>query len=253
MTVPDASGGRPTRRTLARLLVLAVLSAVVGVALGPLGVVRRDGGTWSFAGPDAIGLPAPREESAVSVEAAIADRRSRRNYGGGPLSKADLGQVLWAAQGVTARLEGYRTAPSAGALYPLELYVVVGSPGVEDLESGIYRYRPGNHALTRERSGDVQSALQEAAIDQESVGEAAVDVVVFGVDERTTGKYGERGERRYVPMETGHAGENVYLQAESLGLATVCVGAFGDGAVSDLLDAPDDWRPLAIYPIGQRA
>lgn len=244
-----------SRRTILTVAAVLVLSAIVDLAVGVVRFVG-DGGRprWPAAQTDAsaVSLPSPAEAGTVSVEAAIADRRSRRDYGDEPLSLAELSQLCWAAQGVTEPSTGYRAAPSAGALFPLELYVVIGSPGVEDVSTGVYRYDPDRHALDRGPSTDVQSALSDAAVDQTFVAEAAVDLVVCAVDERTTGKYGRRGSRRYVPMEAGHAAENVYLQAESLDLSTVSVGAFDDAAVRDLVGAPAEQRPLYVLPVGRR-
>ena len=243
---------RPSRRTILTLLVVAGLSLALDLVFGAFRFVRTDDGAeWSV--EESVTLPRPRERSDVSVEEAIAGRRSRRAYSDRALDRGELGQLLWATQGVTNRDKGFRAAPSAGALYPLEVYVVVGSPGVEGLESGVYRYRPGRHELDRGRTGNVQSELRAGAVDQEFVEEAAVDIVVCAVDERTTRKYGERGRQRYVPMEAGHAGENLSLQAEALGLATVSVGAFRDDRVRDIVEAPADQRPLYIFPVGGRA
>jgi len=243
---------RPSKRTVLTLLAVGVSSLLMDLAFGAVRVVRTDDeDEWGV--ESTVPLPAPQQDGDVAVEAAIADRRSRREYGAGPLERSELGQLLWAAQGVTAQPSGFRAAPSAGALYPLEVYVVVGEQGVEGLESGVYRYRPGAHELERGATGDRQERLRSAALDQEFVEEAAIDLVVCAVDERTTGKYGERGRRRYVPMEAGHAAENVYLQAEALGLSTVSVGAFRDQQVRDVVDAPADQRPLYILPVGRRA
>jgi SagB-type dehydrogenase family enzyme len=243
---------RPSRRTTVTLFVVAVVSLLLNVALGAVRIVRTDGGEeWQSA--DTVALPAPSLDGDVSVERSIANRRSRREYGTDPLSRRDLGQLLWAAQGVTRRVSGYRVAPSAGALYPLEVYVVVGTPGVEGLEPGVYRYRPRRHELAMGEAGDVQQELRRASVDQEFVATAAVDLVVCAVDARTTAKYGQRGRRRYVPMEAGHVGQNVYLQAESLGLATVTVGAFDDDRVREAVGAPADQRPLYVVPVGTRA
>jgi SagB-type dehydrogenase family enzyme len=244
---------RPSRRTIVTLVAVGILSLLVDIVVGAFRVVRTDGGGEGVTRSTAsVSLPAPRQESDVSIERAIADRRSRREYADRPLGRRDLGQLLWAAQGVTAPRSGHRAAPSAGALYPLELYVVVGESGVAGIESGVYRYRPDRHDLVTLRSEDVQSQLQAAAVDQDHVGEAAVDVVICAVDERTTRKYGERGRLRYVPMEAGHAGQNLYLQAESLDLSTVAIGAFGDRRVRELVGAPSDQRPLYIFPVGVR-
>ncbi|WP_152041125.1 SagB/ThcOx family dehydrogenase [Salinigranum salinum] len=243
---------RPSRRTTVTLFVVAVVSLLLDIAFGAFRVVRTDGGEeWQSV--DTVALPAPSRDGDVPVETSIANRRSRREYGTEPLSRGDLGQLLWAAQGVTRRGSGYRAAPSAGALYPLKLYVVVGTPGVEELEPGIYRYRPRRHELAMGEAGDVQQELRRASLDQEFVAEAAVDLVVCAVDARTTAKYGQRGRQRYVPMEAGHVGQNVCLQAESLGLATVTVGAFNDDRVRKAVGAPADQRPLYVVPVGTRA
>jgi SagB-type dehydrogenase family enzyme len=241
----------PSRRSVLVVLAVVVASLVVDLFLGAFRVVtRRDDVEW-----DAIAvaaLPEPQRSGDLSIEGAIADRRSRRTYADDPLTRAELGQLLWAAQGVTERSSGHRAAPSAGALYPLELYVVVGEPGVSGLATGVYRYRPETHELARGSNENVQAALADAALDQRFVERAPVDIVVCGVDERTTGKYGTRGKRRYVPMEAGHAGENVYLQAEALGLSTVSIGAFRDDRILDIVGASSNQRPLYIFPVGKR-
>jgi SagB-type dehydrogenase family enzyme len=168
---------------------------------------------------------------------------------------ADFGQLLWAAQGITAERptrSDLRTAPSAGATYPLELYAVVGDPGVEGVSPGVYRHERDAHRLVQRREGEFRTELRRAALDQRFVGAAPADIVVTAVDARTVDQYGQRGKVRYVPMEAGHVGENIYLQAEAHGLATVAVGAFRDEEVRSLLDLPDDHRPLYIFPVGNR-
>ncbi|WP_253738999.1 SagB/ThcOx family dehydrogenase [Halohasta salina] len=242
---------RPSRRTTLALLVAGGLSLLVGRVVDAFGPFRSDGGE-RWPADDTVSLPAPRDQSNVSVEDAIDSRRSRRTYSDRPLDRSELGQVLWAAQGVTDQVDDHRAAPSAGALYPLELYVVIGSPGVEGLDPGVYRYRPEGHELGQGRTGDLQAELRAATLDQEFVDDAPADIVICGVDERTTGKYGDRGRQRFVPMEAGHAGENLYLQAEALGLATVSVGAFDDDRVREVLEAPSTQRPLYVFPVGER-
>lgn len=242
----------PSRRTTLALLVAGGLSLLVGRAVDAFGPFRSDGSD-RWPADDTVSLPAPREQSDVSVEEAIASRRSRRTYGDRPLDRGELGQLCWATQGITDQTDDHRAAPSAGALYPLEVYVVVGSPGVEGLDPGVYRYRPEGHELGRGRTGDRRSELRAATLDQEFVDDAPIDIVVCAVDERTTRKYGERGRQRFVPMEAGHAGENLYLQAEALGLATVSVGAFDDDRVRQVLEIPSTQRPLYVFPIGARS
>ncbi|MDR7475870.1 MAG: SagB/ThcOx family dehydrogenase, partial [Armatimonadota bacterium] len=155
-------------------------------------------------------------------------RRSIREFKPGPLTLPEVAQLLWAAQGTTDPQEGFRTAPSAGATYPLEVYLAVGR--VQKLAEGVYRYSPAAHALARLREGDVRQALADAALGQRCVGEGAAVLVLAAVYERTAQRYGDRGIR-YVHMEVGHAAQNVYLQGVTLGLGTVVVGAFHDQQV----------------------
>jgi SagB-type dehydrogenase family enzyme len=194
-----------------------------------------------------VPLPDPRLQGETSVEAALVARKSLREYSGGPLSLAELSQLLWAAQGVTHAGAG-RTAPSAGALYPIELYVVAGN--VENLGRGVYRYRIGSHDLVEVMAEDLQAELAAAALGQESVEDAAAVIVVAGVIERTAQKYGQRAVR-YVHMEVGAVVENVYLQATALGLGTVFVGAFSDTKVKQVLGMPDEESPFALLPVGR--
>jgi SagB-type dehydrogenase family enzyme len=198
--------------------------------------------------PRTIDLPAPRLTSAMSVEHAILARRSTRAYVQAPLTLNDVSQLLWAAQGITDE-EEHRAAPSAGATYPLELYLAATQ--VEGLAPGVYHYSPRAHALAPIRAGDVRQALMEASLGQGCVGSGAAHLVFTAVFARTTDKYGERGTR-YVYMDVGHAGENVHLQAEALGLGTVVVAAFDDEQVRAALGLPPDEHALYIMPVGRR-
>ena len=198
-------------------------------------------------GPE-IKLPEPRYDSEFSIEEAILKRRSKREYSQEALSLKDVSQLLWAAQGITGPPGFGRAAPSAGGTYPLEIYVVAGR--VEGLEAGIYQYNPEGDSITRIRTGDFRKELQEAGLNQEWIGNAAIDLVFTAVYERTTDKYGDRGIR-YVHLEAGHAAQNVYLQAISLNLGTVVVGAFDDKRVIEILNATDDETPPYIIPIGK--
>lgn len=209
---------------------------------------------------DRIRLPEPRQDGTVSVERALAGRRSVRTYAPGPVPLAALGQILWAAQGVTRPVAdpppgfrypwsgGLRTAPSAGALYPLEVYAAVGR--VEGLEEGLYHYVPVGHALERVAGGDLREEIRDAALGQAALGHAPVTLVIAGVVERTAAKYGERAER-YVHMEAGAAAQNVYLACASLGLGTVYIGAFRDDAVREALGLPPEEAVLTLMPIGR--
>jgi SagB-type dehydrogenase family enzyme len=181
-----------------------------------------------------------------SLESVLQERRSVREYSRKRLTRDELAQLLWAAQGVTGP-GGLRTAPSAGALYPLEVDVVIGD--VDGLPSAIYRYRPDRHELVLTREGDRRRELRAAALGQDCVEAGAAVIALAGVYERTTGKYGERGIR-YVHMEVGHAAQNVCLQAAALGLGTVVVGAFEDGPVERVLGLARDEEPLSLIPVG---
>ncbi len=194
-----------------------------------------------------LSLPEPDTRGTVSVERTLQDRNSVREFATGALPLADLSQVLWAAQGITHGDRG-RTAPSAGALYPLEVVAVVGH--VESVQPGVYRYRPRDHVMERMREGDLRGQVARAALRQSWMAQAPVILVLSGVYERTTGKYGERGIR-YVHMEVGHAGQNIYLQAEARGLGTTMVGAFRDEMVREVLGLEDRERPLGIMPVGR--
>lgn len=195
-----------------------------------------------------IALPTPALTGSVSLEQLLAQRRSIRDYPAATLTLAETGQLLWAAQGIT-HPRGYRTAPSAGALYPLQLYLVVGT--VRDLAPAVYGYDPERHHLVLIQEGDRRILLASVAFGQDWPADAAA-IVVFAADyKRTTGKYGERG-KRYVHMEAGHAAENLFLQVGALDLASVIVGAFDDEEVANVLRLPMQEQPLILMPIGKK-
>ncbi len=195
-------------------------------------------------------LPLPKLRGIMSVEEAIARRRSVRRYLDAPLELDEVSQLLWSAQGITDIKRGFRAAPSAGATYPLELYLLVKEGGVKGLEAGIYKYDPNRHSLKLVRSGDFSRELCSAALKQEWVLEAPINIIITAVYERTTHRYGERGIR-YVHIEVGHVGQNIYLQATALNLGTVVVGAFYDEEVREIIAAPDGEAPLYIIPVGK--
>jgi len=190
-----------------------------------------------------IELPKQKEKGITSIEETLNKRRSVRDYKTGPLSLQQVSQLLWSASGKNLYR---RTAPSAGAAYPLEIYLVVGE--VEGLEPGIYHYSPPRHSLEMTKGHDVRSRLSLAALGQEMVEEAPVNIIIAADYGRTTGHYGQRGHR-YVQMEVGHVGQNVSLQAIALSLGTVMIGAFGDKEVKEVLGI--DEEPLYIIPVGK--
>lgn len=195
----------------------------------------------------AVELPEPRRSSEVSVESALARRRSVRDFAAEPVSLAALSQLLWAAQGITSN-DGLRTAPSAGALYPLEIYLVVGE--AKGLLSGVYHYDPRRHRLLPQIVGDVRNALADAALEQEWVADAPALLVLAAAYQRTARKYGARAPR-YVNMEVGHAAQNIYLQAVALDLGTVMVGAFRDRELKRVLRLPTHVEAVGVMPVGK--
>jgi SagB-type dehydrogenase family enzyme len=192
-----------------------------------------------------VTLPEARLEGPVSLEGALAARRSVRSWSEAPLRLSELSQLLWAAQGVNDR-EGRRTTPSAGALYPLEIQVLVGR--VDRLSAGAYRYRPAGHALERVVSVDRRPHLDGAV--QDFVPRAPVVLVIAGVEARTARKYGPRA-RRYVLLEAGAASQGMLLQATALGLGAVPIGAFADEAVRRAAGLAADEVPLLVVPVGR--
>jgi SagB-type dehydrogenase family enzyme len=188
-----------------------------------------------------IALPRPTTAGRVSVEQALNARRSRREFAPKPLALAELGQLAWAAQGITDPEGGLRTAPSAGALYPLELFFLV--------PDGVLHYLPVEHAFVRESQRDEREALSRAALSQASILGAPCSVVIVSVTERTREKYGDRAAR-YVALEAGHVGQNLLLEATARGLAGVPIGAFDDPAVGRLLGLGRGEEPLYIIALG---
>ena len=186
----------------------------------------------------------------MSLEEAVARRRSIRDFTPEPISQSQLSQILWVAQGKSVTWERYRTIPSAGATYPLKIFVVCGQNGIEEMGAGIYHYNIDSHSLTLHRKGDARLELARASLGQSMIYEAPVDIVICGEYERTSRRYGDRGQR-YVHMEVGHAGQNIYLQATALGLATVAVGAFHDEQVREVLRLDKQYKPLYIMPVGK--
>ena len=209
-----------------------------------------------------IKLPSPQLKGKVPVEEAIAKRRSVRRYRTEPLTLSRLSQILWSAQGITG-VGKLRAAPSAGATYPLEIFVVVGKQAIiviasgakqstnrEELQAGIYHYEVDSHSLSLHKLGDLRLDLARAALDQGFIAEVPVDIVICAIYSRTSYTCGRRGER-YVHMEVGHVGENIHLQAIALGLATVEIGAFDDKEVRKVLNLEEQIKTLYIMPIGK--
>jgi SagB-type dehydrogenase family enzyme len=197
---------------------------------------------------DTIRLPEPKSKGEMSLEETLLERRSVREYSAGALKLDEISQLLWAAQGKTSE-SGGRTAPAAGGLYPLEIYLVSGN--VENATAGIYKYSPERHELIKIKDGDFRDRLAAASLGQSWVEDGAIAIVIAAVYERTTEKYGERGTR-YVQMEAGHAAQNLCLQATALGFGTVTVGAFDDNRVKEVIGMQDNESPLYVIPAGRK-
>lgn len=230
--------------------VLVTIAIICGIAflIIMLPPTARNESTLKSEAKYTVKLPEPKYDSKVSVEKALLERRSIRNYKDEPLTLDEVSQLLWAAQGITDR-RGFRTAPSAGALYPLEIYVVVGN--VAGLSEGTYRYQPQYHKLVKVAEGDKRAGLCSACFGQAWVKKGAVVIVFSAIYEQTTKRYGQKGIR-YVDMEAGHAVQNVYLQAVSLNLGTVVIGAFSDNEVKKIMNMTDKEQPVCLMPVGRR-
>lgn len=188
-----------------------------------------------------ISLPAPQLKGKVSLEETISQRRSKRRYRSQELTLEQISQLLWSAQGITAGQARFRAAPSAGALYPMEIYLLN--------EDGLFHYVPEGHKLEQVLEQDLRRKLAVASLGQSFVAQAPVDIVIAAVYDRITSRYGQRG-RRYTDIEAGHIAQNIHLQAVALGLGSVPVGAFDDEQVRGLLKLPAEEQPLYIIPVG---
>lgn len=188
-------------------------------------------------------LPLPKYKGEVSVEEVIYKRRSVRDFVYVPLSLEEISQLLWSAYGITEKINMLKTTPSAGATYPLEIYYLNNE--------GVYHYIPEEHSVEVVKNGNFINKLVDACLGQSFILKASINIIICAVYERTTLYYGDRGYR-YVYIETGHCAQNVCLQAVSLGLSSVCIGAFRDKDVKTVLSLPPDVEPLYIVCIGKK-
>jgi SagB-type dehydrogenase family enzyme len=188
-----------------------------------------------------IELPKPRSKGSISLEQAIGNRESARSFTKQTLSLEQIGQLLWSGQGLRDTI-GQRTVPSAGALYPLELYLVT--------EEGVYHYVPDGHRMELHVEGDMRSSLSSAALGQECAAQAPATLLLTAVFSRIETKYGKERSPQYIYLEAGHAAQNILLQATALGLDGVPVGAFYEEQVSKVLQLPQAHFPLYLIPLG---
>ena len=231
----------PSTRRVGRWLAVALLGAVACGACAAQAMPNA-----AAAAPAGSALPAPRLEGPAALEATLAQRRSLRSFAATPLTAAQAGQLLWAAQGVSDD-RGRRTAPSAGATYPLVLYLVAGR--VEGVAVGVHRYLPQGHRLLAVAAGDARGVVTAAARGQAWLGDAPALIVIAARPSRTSVRYGARADR-YVAIEAGAAAQNLLLQAVALGLGGTLVGAFDDAALRSAVALTGAEQALAIIAVG---
>lgn len=211
------------------------------------------GGLFTLLAADAAMLTGSPDhangENIEKLEDIMARRRTVRSYSEAPLKGEDMRAILWAAQGITDQRRGYRTAPSAGALYPLNIHLFTGKLTVDGLEGGVYLYDPASEDIDRVSRQDLRAQLAIACLSQTWIRHAPASLVISAVYRRTTGKYRDRGIR-YTDIEAGCAAQNVLLMAVSKGLAAGIVGAFKDDAVRQLTGSGEDNTPLLVLTIG---
>ncbi len=198
---------------------------------------------------DVMQLSQAKTQGTFPVEQAINQRRTVRSYMPKMLSLDQLAQLLWSAQGITGNRGVKRAAPSAGALYPMDVYVVAGQGCVAQIEAGVYHYEPRRHMLSLMVKKDLRDALAKAALSQMWMARAPVNLVISAEYNRVGVKYGERGVR-YAMIEAGHIGQNIFLQAEALGLKAGIVGAFDDMKLTEVMNLPRAHEPLLVMPVG---
>lgn len=221
------------------------------LALNPTCVARAKRYRRPNEGEGLMRLPEPGMKGLVSLERVIQRRRTVRSFKSASLALEQLSQLLWAAQGVTDARGNKRAAPSAGALYPMDVYAVVGKDGVDGLKAGIYSYNPAAHGVAEVETGDWRQAVARAGLSQMWVARAPVSLVITAEYSRVAVKYGHRGVR-YAMIEAGHIGQNLFLQAEALGLVAGIVGAFDDENLIQVMKIPESHEPLLIMPVGYK-
>ncbi|AQU03139.1 MAG: nitroreductase family protein [Dehalococcoides mccartyi] len=198
---------------------------------------------------DIIKLPPPAVRGKMTVEEAINKRRSVRAFSSRGLTKEILSQLLWASDGITDTVDKLRSAPSAGAIYPLELYIIAGDKGVEGLDAGVYRYNPERHVLHLQLGGDFRLQLAEGCFNQDFVADAPFSLVICYRPDELIKRYGKSADK-YAYFEVGHAAQNFCLECVSSGLGSVVIGAFTEETVCKSMNLNGHPKPLYVIAAG---
>jgi SagB-type dehydrogenase family enzyme len=245
------SGGSLTRReSLSRLV--GFLTALPLTTFYPFKGSRAEAVGQEPGKEGAVRLPEPRKEGMVSLETTIRNRRTIRSFSPQSLTLSQYSQLLWAAQGITGKGGYKRSAPSAGALYPMDVYAVLGKESVAGCKQGLYHYVPARHEALLLVEGDFRKDVARAALSQTWIAEAPLVLVITAEYSRAAVKYGKRGIR-YAMIEAGHIGQNVFLQAVALELGAGIVGAFDDDRLARVMKIPSSHEPLLVMPVGYKS
>ena len=236
MKISTISASGLLRRSLKWSLFITVLFVLATICLAKYNPRRQP--------VKIVQLPQPLSTGEISFERILAKRRSVRSFTSQPLDFMQIGQLAWAGQGITDEQTGFRTAPSAGAIYPIELYIAT--------ENGVFVYKPKAHSLQQISDQDIRDRLAAAALDQQAVAQAACDIIIAGSVKKLAAKYGGRA-KRFMLLESGHIAQNIQLQAVSLGLGSVPIGAFDISSVRKVCQIPMSLEPVYIIPVGYPA
>ena len=238
-----------TRRGFCRLIGLFCLGGSLGAPCRAVSSAERN--PHNRKGGGKMRLPDSLRDGGMSLERAIDTRRTIRSFTEKPLTLEQLSQLLWAAQGITEKGGYKRAAPSAGALYPMDVYLALGKGCAGKLNPGVYHYEPDTQSISPVKGGDVRRDIALGSLGQMWMAEAPLTIVITAEYERSTGKYGRRGIR-YSMIEAGHIGQNLFLQARAMGLEAGIVGAFEDSKIIKIMGIEKTHEPLLIMPVGYK-
>jgi SagB-type dehydrogenase family enzyme len=239
-------------RPILILLLIFILFSILSYAFIQIGLKQKNNKDIPMK-ENQIKLPAVKLTGEVSVEEALQRRRSVRTYRQIALDASEISQILWASYGITDSTSHpghyFRTAPSAGALYPIKVYLVLGQ--VHGIPAGLYEYHPHGHFIELLSKKDLRKDISDASMGQKSIENAPASILILANYNITAKKYGERGKIRYVPMEAGHVSQNIYLQCTALKISTCAIAAFNDKEINEVLENKSDYSPLYIMPLGK--